>query len=220
VTAAALLAGGAAIGASLGWRFEVAVGLYVGLTIAYSLWLREIAVLDIGVVASGFVIRAIAGSLAVHVPVSEWFLILTSFGSLLIVAGKREADYAGAAATDAELDVPVDSPADVAAAVRRRNGRRPAEYSVAYLRYVWMMASAVSIAGYCLWAFEKPYVHGGIPWGEVSIVPFVLGILRYGLLLDAGHGAAPEDVLLHDRPLQFLAVAWVVVFTLGVYLGR
>jgi decaprenyl-phosphate phosphoribosyltransferase len=78
--AAFLVAGGAAIGGWLGWRFEASLGLYAGLTVAYSLWLREIAVLDIGVVASGFVIRAIAGSFAVHVPVSEWFLILTSFG--------------------------------------------------------------------------------------------------------------------------------------------
>jgi hypothetical protein len=141
---------------------------------------------------------------------------------LLIVAGKREADYARAIADEAELEVPSDdSQAQAAAPLRLlADGRRPKEYSVAYLRYVWMMASAVSIAGYCLWAFENRYMHGGTPWGELSIIPFVLGILRYGLLLDAGHGAAPEDVLLRDRPLQILAVAWVAVFTLGVYLGR
>jgi len=220
--AGVLLLGGVTIGLALGWRFEVAVGAYVGLTIAYSLWLREVAVLDIGGVASGFVIRAIAGSLAVHVPLSKWFLILTSFGSLLIVAGKREADYARTTADEAELDVangggPRGSNGTLA---RTPAGRRPKEYTVAYLRYVWMMASAVSIAGYCLWSFEKLYVHGGVPWGELSVIPFVLAILRYELLLDAGHGGAPEDVILRDRPLQLLAVAWVVVYALGVYLGR
>jgi decaprenyl-phosphate phosphoribosyltransferase len=52
---------------------------------------------------------------------------------------------------------------------------------------------------------------------EVSILPFVLGVLRYAMLLDAGEGGAPEDVVLRDRPLQVIGVVWVIVFGLAVY---
>jgi decaprenyl-phosphate phosphoribosyltransferase len=227
LTAAAILvAAGAAIGFPLGIRFEAALTLYACLAVSYSLWLKEVAVIDIGIVSSGFLIRAIAGGLAVHVPVSEWFLILISFGSLLIVAGKREADLAAALSHAEPGDgADIEAVPGVAPSLAARRGqaplpRRPQEYSLAYLRFVWMMASAVSIAGYCLWAFSMPHLRADVPWAELSIIPFVLAILRYGLLLDAGVGGEPEEVILRDRPLQLLAVAWLVVYTLGVYLGR
>ena len=55
-------------------------------------------------------------------------------------------------------------------------------------------------------------------FSATSIVPFSLGALRYAQLLGSGNGGAPEEVLLHDRPLQLLAVTWATVFASGVYL--
>jgi decaprenyl-phosphate phosphoribosyltransferase len=75
----------------------------------------------------------------------------------------------------------------------------------------------VAVTAYCLWAFEsQKAINGGI-WFQLSIVPFALAILRYAFLLDQGHGGAPEDVVLGDRSLQVLALAWVVIFSVGVY---
>ena len=78
----------------------------------------------------------------------------------------------------------------------------------------------MTITAYCLWAFENAkavlHTHQGI-WYQLSIVPFTLAMLRYALLIDQGHGGAPEDVVLGDRMLQVLAVVWLVTFTLGVY---
>jgi len=76
----------------------------------------------------------------------------------------------------------------------------------------------VCLAAYCLWAFERPReVGGGEIWYELSIIPFVLGMLQYALRLEQGEGAAPEELVLKDRTLQVVGVAWVVLVGLGVH---
>ena len=75
---------------------------------------------------------------------------------------------------------------------------------------------------YCLWAFEKADSVAGspwLPWYQLSILPFVMAVLRYALVLDQGKGSAPEEIVLSDRPLQLIGIAWAVVFALGVYTG-
>jgi decaprenyl-phosphate phosphoribosyltransferase len=79
------------------------------------------------------------------------------------------------------------------------------------------VSSGVAIAAYCLWAFEKAKVAGDPVLFQLSIIPFVMAILRYALLLDAGRGGAPEEVVLGDRMLQALGLVWVLLFAAGVY---
>jgi decaprenyl-phosphate phosphoribosyltransferase len=186
----------------LGSAFLITVGAYLAVAATYSMALKRVAVLDIAAVAAGFVIRAIGGSAATGVPVSQWFLILVSFGALFVVAGKRYTEYAAMGDRIDEVRTPMR------------------EYSAAYLRYVWMVASAVAIAAYCLWAFSQPHARHGIPWSELSAIPFVLAVLRYALVLEGGGGGAPEDVFVRDRPLLALVAVWLAVYGCGVYLGR
>ncbi|MBV8160851.1 MAG: decaprenyl-phosphate phosphoribosyltransferase [Acidimicrobiia bacterium] len=202
VMSAVLVAMGLGVAAGDGWRLAALLAGYVALSGSYTVRLKHVAVVDIAVVASGFIIRAVAGGLATNVPISQWFLIVASFGSLFVVAGKRHGEH---------LDLGDD-----------RAVARPAlgVYSVSFLRYLWMLASAVTITAYCLWAFDQSRAGHGFPWYELSIVPFVIGILRYALLLDCGLGAAPEDVILGDRTLQVVGVVWVGVFAAAVYLGH
>ena len=65
------------------------MGVYALVNVAYSLGLKNEPILDLAAVSAGFVLRAIAGGVATGVPLSNWFLIVTSFGSLLVVTGKR-----------------------------------------------------------------------------------------------------------------------------------
>jgi decaprenyl-phosphate phosphoribosyltransferase len=196
-----LVVAGVLLGFATGsWELPAVVAGYVALTTSYTIWLKHIAVVDLAAVAAGFVIRAVAGAAATGVEVSDWFLIVACFGSLFMVAGKRSAELAesvGSVSTRAVL----------------------AEYSAGFLIQVRTMACAVTTVGYVLWAFERAKGGGNFPWYELSILPFVLALLRYALRLDRGAGGAPEEVVLGDRTLQIIGVIWVITFGLGVYTG-
>ena len=187
----------------LGARTTLVVGLYVGITLAYSLRLKREPVIEMAALTTGFVLRAIAGGVACSVPLSDWFIIVASFGSLFMVDGKRYSEYQSLGQERSEHRVALG------------------EYTLAYLRYVRSVASAVAVAGYCLWAFEKAGPQGhpvaGAIWFQLSIAPFVTALLRYSLILESGGGGAPEDVVIGDRLIQVLGALWLLVFALGVY---
>ena len=191
------------------------VAIYLGVQAAYMFWLKYQPILDIAAVAAGFVLRAIAGGVAAEVPLSNWFLIVASSGSLLMVSGKRHAESLTLGEHGGEHRATL------------------AAYSVPFLRYVRSVSSAVAMTAYFLWAFERagtptcvtltaacPKVatgHGAI-WFELSVIPFALAIMRYALLLDAGDGGAPEDVVLRDRTLQVFGLILIALFAIGLYL--
>jgi len=181
------------------WQLGATVGGYVVLTTLYSRRLKHVAVVELMIVAFGFVLRAIAGAAAVAVPLSEWFVIVASFGSLFMVVGKRYAEVVG-------LEE---------GGVGSR--RILAEYPVSFLRQVRDVCVAVTLLAYCLFAFERGATSSlTLPWFQLSIVPVTLGLLRYSLLLEKGQGGAPEDVVLHDRTLLVSGALWCVLFGLGV----
>jgi decaprenyl-phosphate phosphoribosyltransferase len=198
VVAIALMAAGLGLAALVSLGFLGVVVGYLALTTSYSMWLKHIAVIDIVAIASGFIMRAIAGGVAADVPLSRWFVIVASFGSLFVVSGKRHGEHIDLGAEGHE--------------VRPTLGA----YSRNYLQYVWTMTSGVTLTAYCLWAFEQSPDDTSIPFFELSIVPFACFILRYALLLDQGRGGAPEDIVLSDRTLQALTVVWIVIFGCAV----
>lgn len=182
------------------WQPVVALAAYMVITLSYSAVWKHVAVLDLVAIASGFVLRAAGGALAVDVPMSSWFVLVTTFGSLFIVTGKRfaEAKELGEGAHE----------------VRSTLG----EYSEGFLRFMLAVNCGGALVSYCMWAFETKDLSGSdLPWYELSIVPMLTALFRYALVLDQGHGAAPEEVFHNDRVLQLLGLAWVVVFGLAVY---
>jgi decaprenyl-phosphate phosphoribosyltransferase len=184
------------------WQLALVIGGYLALTFAYTVWLKHEPVLDLAAVASGFVLRAIAGGIAVGVSISPWFLIVAAAGSLFMVTGKRSAELRSLG-TDATT-----------------HRRSLAGYSESFLGYVRGVASSVAILAYCLWAFEKSAAVGTPAWFQLSIIPFALGILRYGLLLDQDEGdGAPEELVLSDRVLLVIGAFWVVCFAVAVHGG-
>jgi decaprenyl-phosphate phosphoribosyltransferase len=199
VVAVVLLLGGlliAILGA--GPRLAGVVGIYILLSLAYTFVLRDIVLLDIAAVAGGFVLRAVAGGVAVDVPLSSWFLIVACFGALFIAAGKRRSEHASLGAG-------------------RGNHRRTLdEYSDQFLRYIVGSSSTVTIAAYCLWAFEGEA--GRSLQSGLSIIPFVLGIYRYVMLMESGQGGTPEELVLRDRSLLAFGASWVLLVGWGVYL--
>lgn len=197
----ALLVAGVGLGLVAGsWEASAITALYVTLTTAYTLWLKHVPVVDLAMVTAFFVIRAVAGVVGTDVPLSDWYLIVASFGALFIVAGKRT--------TELRLDDAVGHRAALAG------------YTPGFLLYIRSVASGVTLLAYCLWAFEKAdLADSSVPWFQLSVVPFVLIILRYALILETEDRRGPEEIVLEDRTLQVLGVLWAAVFACGVYLG-
>lgn len=181
------------------WQTVAVVAVYIVLTVAYSIWLKHIAVVDMVTVAAGFVLRAAAGAVAVDVPMSRWFVLCIMFVSMFIVVGKRYAELRSVgedAGTRATLDT----------------------YTLGYLQMVLAVSLGGALISYCVWAFETSELStADLPWYELSIVPMLTALLRYLLVLERGEGGAPEDVFTSDRVLQLLGLCWLIVYGVAVY---
>jgi decaprenyl-phosphate phosphoribosyltransferase len=175
------------------------LAVYEVMQIAYCVRLKHEAVVDLVIVAMGFLLRAIAGGAAISIDLSQWFLLAAAFGSLFIVAGKRYSEHRLAEESGKDI---------------RRSLQR---YSDSYLRFVWSLSAAVLIMTYGLWAFELRTRTGSI-WAAISMAPFVLTILRYAVDIDGARAGAPEEIALRDRILQIVGVAWVAALAVGLYL--
>lgn len=199
VLAVVLAVAAGAVALSVRWQLLAVLAGYVTLTTAYSLVLKHIVLLDVIALASGFVLRAVAGGVAADVEISNWFFIVTSFGSLFMAVGKRHAE--------------VVTMGDHAGSHRKvLDG-----YTPSFLAHLRAVSSGVVLVAYCLWAFERADVTGiAVPWYQMSIVPFTTAILRYAQLLDTGEGGAPEELVLGDRMLLVAGAVWAVVFGCGV----
>ncbi len=194
-----LLVGALGLALLATWQLMVVTAVYQAVQLGYSFGLKHQPVLDICIVASGFLLRGIAGGAAAHIPLSQWFLLVATFGSLFMVSGKRYAELQLAERTGASIRRSLES------------------YTSSYLRFVWTMSASAAILTYCLWAFELN-TRSNSPWGVISIAPFLVAVLRYAVDVDGGAAGEPEEIAMSDRVLQLLAAVWLVTLGLSVYL--
>ncbi len=185
------------------WGLAVVIGSYAALSIAYSLRLKREPVVELAVVASCFVLRAVAGGVVAHVPLSNWFVVFTSFAALFVVTGKRCAEHARLGQDRGEHRQVLD------------------EYTQSFLKSTLTISATVTVASYCLWAFERTglLAHAGneVVWVELTVIPLVLAVLHIFRLLDAGKGGEPEQLALHDHVLQSYGLLWLALMGIGLY---
>ncbi len=178
------------------------LSLYLAIHLAYNFGVKNVAIIELGFVASGFFLRAYAGAAASHIYVSAWFLVVISFGALFLVVGKRssELQQVGAGATRKVL----------------------AEYSPDFLHSALTMTATVVITTYCLWAFDTSYGglsslrHHMVPI-RLTVIPVVYAMLYIMRAAEAGEGQAPEDLLWRNRIVQLLGLSWAVLLFIGIY---
>jgi decaprenyl-phosphate phosphoribosyltransferase len=175
------------------------IAVYFAIQLAYCFGVKHEPVLELACVASGFMLRALAGGVAAGLPLSSWFLLTTAFGSLFMAAGKRYGEARMGERTGG--------------AVRRVVQK----YTTSYLRFVWTLSATTVIVTYALWAFQVAGLTRPA-WSVISVVPFTLAILRFGIDVDAGTAEEPEEIVLHDRVLLGLGVVWAVAVAVAVYL--
>ncbi|HEX2894446.1 MAG TPA: decaprenyl-phosphate phosphoribosyltransferase [Marmoricola sp.] len=199
IAAAAAAVSAVALASALGWLSPLIVGCYLAVSVAYTLWLKHLPVVDVVIVAAGFVLRALGGASAVNLRVSSWFLLVSLFGALFIVSAKRRAEVRSLgpdARTRASLDA----------------------YTGDWLSQVLVMSLTGTLIAYASWAFQVAGHDTVRPVLAVSVLPVLVALLRYLLMVDRGDGERPEASLIGDRLLLACALVWCALMAWGLYL--
>lgn len=195
--AVVLAVGAIALALSATLALAAVVVAYLALTGAYSLWLRRVPIADIVAVAAGFVLRALAGGAATDIRLSRWFILVTGFGAVFLVACKRYAELREH---------------------RANSGTRStlAVYTPQRLQAIILTAAFGITASYVGWAITR----SDDAWlFAASALPLLLWLVRYGALVGAGRGQVPEDLVLRDAGLLACGALWAVACGVGIYAG-
>ena len=184
--------------------FFWAVAVYFFLQIAYSLRLKQVVILDIFVIAAGFVIRVVAGGLVIGVPISSWLLICATLLALLLSMGKRRHE--------------------LLLLENKAIEHRPIlkEYSAYLLDQMIAVVTASTLIAYCLYTISPETVDKFGTSHLIWTTPFVLyGIFRYLYLVHLkGKGGSPEEIIIQDRPMLVNIVLWIGAVILVLYLRK
>jgi len=173
------------------------IGAYIGVSFLYSMFLKHVPGIELTVVASGFVLRALGGAVATHVPPSGWFLTVCSLGALMVAIGKR---YTELSSLGHE-------------AIAHRPVMR--WYSLDLLRFGQRAASVMMLAAYLFWALSE---HDGWMrgWHVASVVPLALALLRFDRLTGLAEGRPVEDLIVRDPMMICWELTWLTMFTVGL----
>jgi 4-hydroxybenzoate polyprenyltransferase len=196
IAALALLCGGLFISFAIRPALILVMLAYLLISFSYGLLLKHYAIIDVFCIASGFVLRAVAGAVAAAVPVSGWFLLCTSFGALFLALEKRrqELNLLGDGATQHRKSLDL--------------------YANGVLDRMESVIVPSLITCYAFYSFLSQYGQ----WMMLT-VPFVLyGIMRYQVLSTTKTlTSTPEEVLLKDRPIQVTILLWILVSAAVIY---
>ena len=182
--------------------FALIMAVYLAINVLYSRWLKHVAILDVMLISSGFVLRVAAGVALITVErFSPWLYMITILFSLYIGLGKRRAE--------------MNLLAQGASAHRRVFEG----YTIPLLDQYITIVSGMTIVAYSLYTFSAP----NLPENHAMMltIPFVVyGIFRYLQLIHIGNAAgSPDEVALKDRPLQFTMLLWGLAVIAIFYLS-
>ncbi|TAK33789.1 MAG: decaprenyl-phosphate phosphoribosyltransferase [Chloroflexota bacterium] len=171
--------------------FGVIGAAYLLMQVAYSFWLKHMVLIDVFVIASGFVMRAVAGAVVIGVPISPWLYVCTALGALFLGFSKRRQELV------------------LLSGNASRHRRILEEYSPKLLDEIIAVITSSTVMAYSLYTFSAD----NLPRNHVMMltIPFVLyGVFRYLYLVHQKNaGGSPEEVLLRDRPLLCDIVLWL-----------
>ena len=185
------------------WALATVIGVYIILQLGYCFGWKHQPVIDIALVSSGFLLRAMGGGVAAGIDLSQWFLLVAAFGSLFMAAGKRYSEILLEAKSGAKIRKSLEG------------------YTPTYLRFVWTLSATAVVLTYALWGFEMGQKDSSASalWYEISMVPFTVAILRYAADVDRGDGGAPDELALRDHVLQLLGLLWAIAIFIAVYVA-
>lgn len=178
----------------LNLKFILILFLYMTITNAYTFYFKRIPVVELFMVASGFVLRLIAGAVVSDLYLSEWFLIVGGFSALFIVFTKRNSELKNSNGKNLRTVLDV--------------------YDPKFLESGISVSLSVSIASYCLWAFSQA---DNQIFYQLSIVPWVIALFRYSWVSSRDSVEAPEDALFKDLTLIILGITCSTLLMIAIY---
>src|ERR1700722_7214322 len=200
-------AGGALARAGRAWvlirepRLGIVIAAYVAISLLYSTNLKHVPGVELTVVAFGFVLRALGGAIATHVPPSGWFLTVCSLGALMVAVSKRRG----------ELATLGDGAASHRPVVRF--------YRYRSLGVVSRLLTAAMVVSYALWAVTSS-AGDREAWHLASIVPLAVALARFDWLSGHADGKPVEDLIIRARFMAVAELAWLGLFAAGLVAAR
>lgn len=168
---------------------------YFILTMLYTFFLKRISLLDVIIIAIGFVLRAVAGAAALNVEISQWLLLCTFLLSVYLALAKRRGELIQLGENSAS---------------HREN---LADYSIPLIEQLLVISAAANIISYSLYTFMADNATGTYLMATIPMVVF--GIFRYqAIIMFKGEGANPEEILLKDRAIQIDLLVWLIAVVL------
>jgi 4-hydroxybenzoate polyprenyltransferase len=184
--------------------FAAVIAVYIITCLGYSLGLKNLVILDVILIATGFVLRAISGAVLINVVPSEWLVLCTSMVALLIGFGKRRHELSlleGAA---------------------EKHRKSLGDYSVTFLDAIMNICAGAALLTYALYTkADETVARVGSQW-MLATIPFVVyGVFRYLFLIHRRQaGGDPVHILFHDRPTLLNLLLWITAAGLVIYLPR
>jgi len=183
------------------WKFPVVCLAYLILQWAYSKRLKQVVILDVGCIATGFVFRVLAGGIVMSLPVSKWLIICTTLGALFLGFGKRRH----------EITLLAEEAAD--------HRKILEEYSPYFLDQMIAVVTASTVVAYSLYTTDPETIHKLHTQYLPITIPFVIyAIFRYLYLVhQKEEGGSPSKLLLADKPLALSIILWFLTVVAILY---
>ncbi|HPG40123.1 MAG TPA: decaprenyl-phosphate phosphoribosyltransferase [bacterium] len=186
---------------TLNWHFGVIIACYFITTLLYSLYFKHVIILDVIIIASGFMFRAIGGAFVINEQVSSWLIICTMFLALFFALNKRRAE--------------IIALGDNAGNVRQTL----LNYDLHYLDMMINIVTAACLMAYALYTLDPGTVAKFGTRNLVMTLPFVIyGLFRYlYLAYHLNLGETPETTLIKDKPILFCVFLYLVTVVIIIY---
>ena len=201
LAAVAMLLIGLPVAYAISTSFGGVATLYASVMLLYSLVLKQVVIIDVMTVALGFVLRVLAGTIAVRVTrFSPWLYVCTTMLALFVAINKRRHELTLLA--------------------EEANNHRPSlqEYSLDFLDNMTSLVTATTLVSYSFYTFSAPNLPAN--HSMMLTIPFVMyGIFRYLYLIHRKNlGGTPEDIVLNDKPLIAAIFLWALTAGMVIYL--
>jgi decaprenyl-phosphate phosphoribosyltransferase len=176
-------------------KFTLSILVYLFITVSYTLIIKSIPVLEMLWLSSGFLIRAIAGSVIIQEPPTGWFVVTVGFGALFIVSAKRLGEL------KSNYDRVTRKVIDM--------------YNLSFLNTVLTASLTITLLTYSLWVFQ---IHPNSVFAQFTILPFSLSIFIYTWQCETGDAESPENLILSNKMILLSALATIFPLLITVYL--